>query len=615
MRRLTHSLSLRMPPRWALLALIAAHLLAPRGIALTHSVQPGETLSTIATQYGIDADTLARANQLGDADLVIIGQKLSVPASAAPFIEYRVRKGDSLGSIATRFGVSPQEISKANDLRNDDLVYTGEQLRIPTKNSRPVTYTVRKGDSLASIAANQGVSAQSIASANKLRNADLLQVGQILAIPGGKSNPPEPAVTSSTAPIIDSPTITYTVQKGDILADIAAAQGVPASVIADANELQDANLLQVGQVLAIPGGKGNPPEPVATKSTAPASDSPAATYTVQKGDVLAEIAADQGVPASVIAETNELHDVNLLKVGQVLIIPDGTSSSADQTGKGTPKIASTTYSVQKGDNLESIAARHGVSVSELIRGNNIKNADLVSVGQRLTIPTSTTRLTAYTVRKGETLGTIAAHHRLSVSDILAHNKLSRPDRIVAGQVLLLPIDAVTPPPAPAPSYPMMPSSTRRALDRVAVKPGQWEHIVIHHSGTSLGSGKNIDRYHREERHMENGLAYHFVIGNGNGMKDGEIYIGGRWKKQIEGGHLAVHSLNLNSIGICLIGNFEKERPSARQLNSLEALIRYLQKATGLSTDAVTTHKLIHPKHTLCPGRRFPAEAFNVRLKK
>ena len=385
-------------------------------------------------------------------------------------------------------------------------------------------------------------------------------------------------------------------------------------MIAEANELRDANLLRVGQVLTIPGGKGIPPEPAATRSAAPARSTPAATYIVRKGDILADIAADQGVPASAIARANKLSNANLLKVGQVLVIP-GDEASAAEVGESPLKIASTTYTVRKGDNLESIAASHGVSVSELTRVNDIRDANLVSVGQKLTIPASGTRLTAYTVRKGETLGTIAARHRLSVADVLAHNTLSRPDRIVAGQVLLLPIDAVTPPPTPAPNYPVMPSSTQRALDRIAVKPGQWKHIVIHHSGTSLGSGKNIDRYHREERHMENGLAYHFVIGNGNGMKDGGIYIGGRWKKQIEGGHLAIHSLNLNSIGICLIGNFEKERPSARQLNSLEALVRYLQEATGLPNDAVTTHKLIHPKHTLCPGRRFPTDAFIVRLKK
>jgi LysM repeat protein len=506
-------------------------------MARTHSVRRGETLSTIAAQYGIDVDALAKANRLGDADLVIIGQKLVIPSNPAPFIDYKVRKGDSLGSIATRFGVSPQEISKANNLRNDDLVYTGERLRIPNKASRHVTYTVRKGDSLASIAASQGVSVQSIL---------------------------------------------------------------------DANDLPDADLLHVGQNLDIPGGKGDPPESATTRATAPARNTPAVTYIVRKGDILADIAAEHGISASTIAKANKLSNANLLKVGQVLVIPGDRVASAAKTGENT------TYTVRKGDNLASIAARHGVSVGELTRVNHIRNANLVSVGQKLTIPANGTQLTAYTVRKGETLGAIADRHRLSVSDILAHNKLSRPDRIVAGQVLLLPVDAVAP---PAPSHPVIPSSTRRALDRVVVKAGQWKHIVIHHSGTSLGSGKNIDRYHREERHMENGLAYHFVIGNGKGMKDGKIYIGGRWKKQIEGGHLAIHSLNLNSIGICLIGNFEKERPSARQLNSLEALIRYLQKATGLPTDAVTTHKLIHPKHTLCPGRRFPTQAFMDRLEK
>jgi len=545
MRQSTHRRPFRTPIRGAFLILAAALLFPSRGIALTHTVRRGETLSTIAAQYGIDADTLARANRLGDADFVMVGQKLTVPSNTGPFVEYKVRKGDSLGSIAARFGVSPREISAANDLRDDDLVYTGERLRIPNSASRQVQYTVQKGDSLASIAADHEVSIQSIAEANDLRNANLVQVGQVLVIPGGTGGPP---LTASAQP--------------------------PASV----------------------------------------EVTPATTYTVRKGDILAEIAVEHGVPAGVIVEANQLPNANLLNVGQVLIIPDSPAPAEGKNERSSVTPAAT-YTVTKGDNLESIAARHGVTARELARVNGIMNADLVMVGQELTIPAGKTGLSAYTVHKGETLGSIAARHRIEVSEILAHNKLPRPDRIVAGQVLLLPVDAVTPPPAPARTYPVLPSSIRRALNRVSVKPGQWKHIVIHHSGTSLGSGKNIDRYHREERHMENGLAYHFVIGNGNGMKDGGIYIGGRWKKQIEGGHLAIQSLNQNSIGICLIGNFEKDRPSARQLNSLEALIRYLQKKTGLSTKAVTTHKLIHPKHTLCPGRHFPTEAFAARLKK
>jgi LysM repeat protein len=542
MRRLTHYPHFRIQPWRRLLALVAVLLLAPHGRALTHTVLSGESLSTIAAQYGMDTTALAGANQLGDRDVVIVGQKLTIPVGGSPFTEYKVRKGDSLGSIATRFGVSPQAISSANNLTDDDLVYFGEELLIPNRIPRQVYYTVRKGDSLASIAADQGVTVQSIAGANNVRNENLLQVGQILVIPGGKGSPPEPGSAGRKTSPIESSAITHTVRKGDVLAKIAARYGVSARAIAAANKLSDANLLRVGQVLVIPGETALPPN---------------------------------------------------------------TSDASTATA----------YQIRKGDNLESIAARHGVSVRELTIVNNIRNANLVTIGQKLTIPAGVIPLTAYTVRNGETLGSIAARHRLSVSSILAHNKLPRPDRIVTGQVLLLPIDTVTMSAVRAPKYPVIPSSTLRRLDRIEVKSGQWKHVVIHHSGMPLGSGKNIDRYHREERRMENGLAYHFVIGNGNGMNEGEIYVGGRWIKQIEGGHLAIHKLNLTSIGICLIGNFEKHRPSAKQLNSLEALIRYLRTKTGLSLDTVITHKLIHPKHTLCPGRRFPTEAFINRLKK
>lgn len=516
---------------------------------LTHTVRKGDTLSSIAAQYGVDTVSLARTNRLGDADLVIVGQSLRIPDNGKPYLEYRVTKGDNLASIADRFGVSIREISEANNLTNNNLLKVGQALRIPNRLVDASTHTVRKGESLASIAATHGISATTISEANGLKNANLLQVGQILVLPGVKPKPARtPTETELTpAPPSDPPTATvaYTVRKGDILADIANRQGVPASVIAEANDLRDANLLTVGQVLVIPGGKG--------------------------------------------PETNR--------------------------GATPSPAVSTTYTVRKGDNLASIASRHGVTVGAVARANTLRDADHLVVGQELTIPSEKLELTAYTVRKGESLGTIAARHRISVSDILAHNHLPRPDRIAAGQVLLLPTDEATSPPAPKPVYPVLPSSIKRSLDKIRVKSSQWKHIVIHHSGMPLGSGKSTERYHREERRMENGMAYHFLIGNGNGMKDGSIYIGGRWKKQIEGGHLAIHALNLNSIGICLVGNFEKDRPSARQLNSLEALTRYLQARTGLPVRAVTTHKLIHPKHTLCPGRRFPTNAFENRLKK
>jgi len=155
---------------------------------------------------------------------------------------------------------------------------------------------------------------------------------------------------------------------------------------------------------------------------------------------------------------------------------------------------------------------------------------------------------------------------------------------------------------PGPS-PDLASRTEKTLSAIPVR-GSWRHIVIHHTATPSATPRGIDRFHREQRHMENGMAYHFLIGNGRGMGDGEIYIGERWKKQIQGGHLASEQLNMSSIGICLVGNFESKPPTERQMKSLEALIRKLRQQTGLTVAAVTTHRSIHPRHTSCPGKYF-----------
>ena len=156
-------------------------------------------------------------------------------------------------------------------------------------------------------------------------------------------------------------------------------------------------------------------------------------------------------------------------------------------------------------------------------------------------------------------------------------------------------------PAPPPSD--LAAKTEKTLSAIPVR-GSWKHIVIHHTATPSATPGGIDRFHRERRHMENGMAYHFLIGNGRGMGDGEIYIGDRWKKQIQGGHLASEKLNMSSIGICLVGNFESKPPTERQMKSLDALIRKLRQQTGLAKSAVTTHRSIHPRHTSCPGKHF-----------
>lgn len=151
-------------------------------------------------------------------------------------------------------------------------------------------------------------------------------------------------------------------------------------------------------------------------------------------------------------------------------------------------------------------------------------------------------------------------------------------------------------------------SVRRQIDAPSVRKGRWRYIVVHNSGTRQGNARAFDYYHRRVKHMPNGLAYQFVIGNGNGSGDGKIEVGPRWTNQLSGGHCASDYLNNIAIGICLVGDFNRDLPTKAQLASLEELINYLRKRVGRvdrQLAVVKAHREINPKPTDCPGRRFP----------
>ena len=210
--------------------------------------------------------------------------------------------------------------------------------------------------------------------------------------------------------------------------------------------------------------------------------------------------------------------------------------------------------------------------------------------------------TVYIVRKNDNLTRIAATYGVSVTELAAHNSIQRSAVIYVGQRLRIPSKD-------KPPSSVLSSSVRNAIASAKVRKGRWKHIVLHHSGTELGNIKGMDEYHRRRRHMENGLAYHFVIGNGRGMGDGEVGVGKRWTSQLNGGHLASDSLNEVAIGICLVGNFDKQSPTKKQLASLKALLETLRDRCNLPASAVKTHQQINPVYTRCPGRHFPVSTF------
>jgi N-acetylmuramoyl-L-alanine amidase len=183
-----------------------------------------------------------------------------------------------------------------------------------------------------------------------------------------------------------------------------------------------------------------------------------------------------------------------------------------------------------------------------------------------------------------------------------------------------------PPPSPPPrrfgfwpwsrpvSYRYLTSSVIEAIRRAPVKRRRWQFIVVHNSGTRQGNARVFDYYHRHVRRMQNGLAYHFVIGNGTSTGNGQIEVGDRWRRQINGGHVHSDYLNNISLGICLVGDFNRDQPTRAQLDACEELIRYLRDRCGKTERGaipVKPHREMNPPRwpTDCPGDDFPYSWF------
>ena len=324
---------------------------------LTGKTQP------VLIEYGFidnDRDLNKLKNNLLDYGEAVVravanytGTKYTPPGVSGD--TYTVQRGDTLYSIANKYGITVAELKSANNLTSNFL-NVGQQLIIPS-NTPPesdeyVTYIVERGDSLYSIANEFDVTVDDIVKYNNL-NSNILSIGQKLLIPIDEKIDEKPTGNQY-----------YTVQRNDSLYSIARKFNTTVDELIRLNNLTT-TVLQIGDKLLVSGEPSN--------IEVPSGDN---TYTVKAGDSLYSIAKRYNTTADELKRINNLSS-NMLSIGQVLLLPSNNGN--DET---TNYI---TYYVQRGDNLYNLAREYNTTVSEIKKLNNL-TSDLLSIGQSLLLP-------------------------------------------------------------------------------------------------------------------------------------------------------------------------------------------------------------------------------------
>ena len=315
--------------------------------ATYYTVQSGDTLSRIAVEYNTTTATLTSLNNLSNPNLIYVGQRLLVKSastsaassatstatstasatstsSTTSATTYTVKSGDTLSSIASSHNTTTAALTSLNSLANPNLIYVGQVLKLAntttastsstssaaSTSSSAMTYTVKSGDTLSSIASSYNTTTSTLTSLNNLSNPNLIYVGQVLKVAGSSTSVSTSTSSSSASQATTSGT--YTVKAGDTLSSIASSYNTTTAALASANSISNANLIYVGQVLKVTGTSSS------TSTTTSSTSSTSGSYTVKSGDSLSAIAAAHGLNWKTLAAKNNIASPYVIYVGQQL---------------------------------------------------------------------------------------------------------------------------------------------------------------------------------------------------------------------------------------------------------------------------------------------------------
>jgi LysM repeat protein len=296
-------------------------------------------------------------------EILLSSAKSNAAVTAAP-AKYTVAPGDSVSSIAGRFGLSTASVLALNGLSWKSLIFPGQVLKLTTPTATPAPappaatpsgaggrYTVVRGDTISAIAVRFGVATQAVLSANGLGWSSIIYPGQTITIPAGGTPAAVNSATAPAAPAAHPSTGTsYTIVAGDTLSAIAGRFGTTTAAIMAANGMGSSTIIYSGRTLVIPAGSGAPALAATTVSSvtktnaAPLTDEMAANVRliIQTGRRLG--VPDRGIVVALAAAMQEsgLRNLNYGDRDSV-----GMFQQRPSTGWGSPaQLQNPTYATE-----------------------------------------------------------------------------------------------------------------------------------------------------------------------------------------------------------------------------------------------------------------------------
>ncbi len=400
---------------------------------------------------------------------------ISINISAQQYIDYQIREGDCLWTIAREYQLSIQEVAKVNDIKEEEILSPGQLIKIPLtqtsqqdQNSKIIIHTVKKGESLWDIAQQYRLSLDCISSVNDLKQPDSLYIGQEINIPmeddnieivkelsfvkadSEENNSKYQGMSSSLNQEFQESLkeANYTVKAGESLWTIAQDYKVSINEISRVNGIENEDKLSIGQIIKIPlSGKGKDEDnSFASEQTEINTDEfqyEWVEHIVETGESISLIAQKYHVSIATICQLNDITEKDYVYPGQRIKIK--ATPSGDNKNKIIDDYQPIYYTVKAGDTLWTIAQEYSVTLEGILAVNYLNDKDVLSVGQKLEIPAiggvnskKMIQTVEYSVVKGDSLWNIAEKFNVKMTDIINANQLQNVTQLSVGQKLNIP---------------------------------------------------------------------------------------------------------------------------------------------------------------------------------